>query len=88
MSLSKEDAAVIGRAIYNEKIRDTLGPEYRGKIVVIDIHSGDYEIADRDIEATMRLLKRHPNAFTWAERVGSRAPYRIGGGSIRLADRD
>ena len=45
--IASEDAAAIGRAIYNEKIRDTLGPEYLGKMVAIDIHSGDYEIADK-----------------------------------------
>ena len=86
--ITSEDAAAIGRAIYNEKIRDTLGPEYKGKIVVIDVNSGDYEIADKDIEATKRLLRRRPDAYTWAERVGSRAPYRIGGGGVRLANRD
>ena len=88
MTIDSKDAAAIGRAIYNEKICETLGPEYRGKIVVIDIHSGDYEIADKDIEATNRLLKRRPDAYTWAERVGSRAPYRIGGGGVRLVNCD
>ena len=43
MTIDNKDAAAIGRAIYNEKIRDTLGPEYLGKMVAIDIHSGDYE---------------------------------------------
>ena len=86
--ITSEDAAAVGRAVYNEKIRDTLGPEYKGKIVVIDVNSGDYEIADKDIEATNRLLRRRPDAYTWAERVGSRAPYRIGGGGVRLANRD
>ena len=42
------DVAATGRAIYNEKIRDTLGPEDKGKVVVIDVNSGDYEIADKD----------------------------------------
>ena len=88
MTISSEDAAAIGRAIYNDKIRDTLGPECLGKIVVIDVHSGDYEIGNRDIDVTNRLLKRRPDAYTWAERVGSRAPYRIGGGGIRLVNHD
>ena len=51
---ASEDAAATGRSIYNEKIRDTLGSECRSKIVVIDVHGGDYEIADKDIEATNR----------------------------------
>ena len=63
-------AKEIGKAIYNDKIKDTLGPEHKGKIVVIDIYSGDYEIGDKDSETTMRLRKRRPDAQTWAERVG------------------
>ena len=68
-------AIEVGKAIYNDKIKDTLGPEYKGKIVVIDIHSGDYEIGDTDLEANMRLLERRPNAYTWAEKVGYPAVY-------------
>ena len=63
-------AKEIGKAIYDDKIKDTLGPEHKGKIVVIDIYSGDYEIGDKDSETTMRLRKRRPDAQTWAERVG------------------
>ena len=78
MSDKKDDTAAIGRAIYNEKILPTLGPEYKGKVVVIDVNSGDYEIADKSLTATLRLLERRPDAFTWAERVGSPAPHRLG----------
>ena len=63
-------AREIGKAIYKDKIEDTLGPEYKGKIVVIDIYSGDYEIGDTDLETNMRLRARRPGAHTWAEKVG------------------
>ena len=83
MTVSSEDAAAIGRAIYKEKIRDTLGPEYRGKIVAIDMHSGDYEIADKGVDATMGLLARQPDAFIWRERVGFSAVHSMGGAGLR-----
>ncbi len=85
--IDSKDAAAIGRAIYNEEIRDTLGPEYRGKIVAIDVHSGDYEIADKGIDATVGLLARQPNAFIWRERVGFNAVHRIGGSSFKIIKR-
>ena len=78
MAFNQADAPAIGRAIYQEKIRPTLGPEHKGKVVVIDVKSGDYEIADNDLTATLRLYKRCPNAFTWAERVGYPAVYHLG----------
>ena len=78
MSDQKDDTAAIGRTIYNEKILPTLGPEHKGKVVIIDVKSGDYEIADKSLTATLRLLERRPDAFTWAERVGFPAPHRLG----------
>ncbi len=60
----------IGRAVYNQKIKDDLGPEFKGKIVAIDIYSGDYEISNNDLEAVTRLMERRPDAYMWMERVG------------------
>lgn len=69
MEFNGGNAPAIGRALYNDKIRPTLGPEHKGKVVVIDVKSGDYEIADRHITAAQQLRKRRPDAFTWGERV-------------------
>ena len=74
---SGDDAAIVGRAIYNEKILPTLGPEDKGKVVVIDVNSGDYEIADKHMTADTRLRERQPEAYTWAERVGFSAVHRM-----------
>ena len=77
MEFNKENTPAIGRAIYHEKIRPTLGPEHKGKIVVIEVKSGDYEIADRHIDADSKLRKRRPDAFTWEERVDVPNTYRV-----------
>ena len=80
MTDHKENAEEIGRAIYKSKILPSLQPEDKGKVVVIDIHSGDYEI-DRDEAAAMtRLFARRPRAYTWAKRVGHKAVYYMGSG--------
>ena len=72
------DQAAVGHAIYREKIRDTLGPDDQGKLVVIDTASGDYEIDTDHITALLRLRQRHPNARTWMERVGHPAAHHMG----------
>ena len=64
MVFNQEDAPAIGRAIYNEKILPTLGTEHKGKIVVIDVKSGDYEITDWHINADSKLRDLRPDAFT------------------------
>ena len=64
----------VGKARYAE-IRAEMEAEHWGKMVVIDVHSGDYEIGSDDLTASMRLLERHPEAMTWGERVGYPAAY-------------
>lgn len=79
--MEQTEAITKGQAIYNEKIRHIVeaDPSQKGRVVVIDVHTGEYEIADTDDEAYHRLLKRCPDAYTWAERVGYPAVYRFGG---------
>ena len=77
MAFCEDNAPAIGRAIYREKIHPNLGPEHKGKVVVIDVKSGDYEIADRHITAARRLRERRPDAFTWEERVDVPVTYRV-----------
>ena len=88
MTVTNEEAAVIGRGIYHEKIRHTLGPDCLGKVVAIDIHNGDYEIADKGIDSTMGLLARHPDAFIWRKRVGFNAVHSMGGAGLRRVNYD
>ena len=75
MEPTPEDTAAAGRKIY-ESIREEMEANHWGNLVVIDIHSGDYEVGEytgprSDMELTNRLLKRQPGAVTWAEKVGS-----------------
>ena len=79
--MEQTEAIIKGQEIYNEKIRHIVeaDPSQKGRVVVIDVHTGEYEIADTDEEAQRLLLKRCPDAYTWAERVGYPAVYRFGG---------
>ena len=71
MNAEKKGIAAVGRTMYQE-----LQSSHWGRMVVIDIDTGDYEIDD-DLTATLRLRKRNPGATTWGERVGYPAPYRM-----------
>ena len=78
MAVKNRDAAAIGREIYENRILPRMKPEDRGKVVVIDVKSGDYEIGYDDAAAMFSLLERRPDAFTWSERVGYPAVHRMG----------
>ena len=62
--------------MYRE-LRSELEASHWGRMVVIDVNTGDYEIDDDDLTATLKLRKRNPGAITWGERVGYPAPYRM-----------
>ena len=73
------DAAAVGKEIY-ERLRERLEAEEWGRVVVIDVKSGDYEIAENHLTAALRLRERRPGAYTWAERVGHPTVIRLGAG--------
>jgi hypothetical protein len=41
-----------------------------GKIISIDIDTGDYEIGDDILVTANRLLNKHKEAAIWSERIG------------------
>lgn len=67
---SKEEHARRGAELYERQVRSQVEAGNHGKIVAIDIDSGDYEVAEEAIAACDRLLERHPDAQIWCVRVG------------------
>ena len=68
-----------GMAIYREKIRPLVYPEQKGRMLVIDPESGDYEIADSAIVAADRLRERRPDALFFGLKIGYKASISFGG---------
>ncbi|MDA0839729.1 MAG: hypothetical protein O3B01_30690 [Planctomycetota bacterium] len=50
----------------------------QGKIVAIDIESGDFAVAEDVLEASEALLVRRPDAQTWFVRVGHQGVHNFG----------
>jgi hypothetical protein len=86
IDLNDQEIAHRGKAIYEKQVRAKVEIEENiGKIISIDIESGDYEI-DADLLTTCRRLQaRHENAVLWTERIGFNAVYTIGGTLTRIA---
>ena len=77
MVAQSENTALIGRSIYEARIREKVEPAEKGKLVVIDVNSGDFEVDVNEAEAWLRLIRRRPEAVIWVERVGYPAPYQM-----------
>jgi hypothetical protein len=82
---SKEEFARRGHEIYETQVRPQVEEDDRGKIVAIDIETGDFEVDKSEIAACERLEARHPNAQIWIVRIGSRHVRRFGERTRKLA---
>lgn len=76
---SKEEFARRGDAIYEANVRPNLKKKDDGKFVAIDIETGEYEIASKELTACDRLEARLADPQIWLMRVGSKFLYTFGG---------
>jgi hypothetical protein len=82
---SKEEFARRGDEIYETQVRSQVEAGNHGKIVAIDIETGDFEVDQSEIAACDRLEARRPEAQIWILRIGSRHVRRFGGRTRRTA---
>jgi hypothetical protein len=76
-----------GHALYENQLKQNVEQgENIGKIIAIDIESGDYEIDTDLLTAGFRLKARHPDAILWSERIGYNAVYALGAGTLARTD--
>ena len=79
--LSTKETARRGRDIYRRDIRHQVIDDHVGKIVTIDIESGQWALGNNDLESNEKLRAKCPEATElWAERVGYVAVGSIGAG--------
>jgi hypothetical protein len=58
------------RSVYEQLRLKVETAENIGKLIVIDVNTGDYEIDDLGIESSRLLKDRHPDAVLYALRIG------------------
>jgi hypothetical protein len=80
---SGEEAARRGTELYETKIRPLVEAGNIGRIVAIDIESGDYAVADEGYDACQPLFAKNPDAEIFAIRIGHVAVESLSGGDTR-----
>ena len=68
-----------GQALYDQTIRAQVEGENRGKFLILDVNTGEYEIDAEDLVASERLLARRADAVLFGVRIGFPTAYRLGG---------
>ena len=77
-----QETGRLGDEIYERDIRPKVEKTHHGKIVAIDVDSGDYAIGDVGVTTAERLLERRPDADIWCVKVGYRALRSFGAGAL------
>jgi hypothetical protein len=80
---SKEEMARRGQELYESDIRQQVEVGNEGKIVAIDIETGEFEVDENVVPATNRLFERYPDAQPWVIRIGHRAVDHFGARSLK-----
>ena len=80
-----EEVARLGNQIYQRDIRDKVMPQHKGKFLVLDIESGDYEIDEDDLSAEEVLRVRRPDGVLFGLRIGYTSAYTLAGRMVEDA---
>ena len=67
----------LGKEIYETRIRHLVEPHEHGKLLALDITTGDYVIARRLGQAAHELRQRNPQAVIHSVRIGHPTVYRF-----------
>src|SRR5689334_24138361 len=82
LSYPVEELARRGDELYERCIRAEVERDHYGRIVAIDVDTGDFGIGSDELAASDPLLSRHPDAQIWFVRVGSPFVHRFGAATV------
>ncbi len=68
-----------GNEIFKE-ISKEFEKDYRGKLVAIEVDSGDYFLGDTSVEANNKAREKYPGKVFFLGRIGYRAAFSFRGG--------
>ena len=84
--MTGEEVARRGQALYEAAIRSQVETaENIGKMVIIDVETGEYAIDPLGLEASDRLHAKHPGAALYGIRIGYNVAESLGGVLERVA---
>jgi len=84
--LSREEIGKRGEAMYEQSIRAQVETtENIGKMVIIDVETGDYEVDELGLESARHLQAKHPDAVLYGKRIGYDVAEALGGVMERVA---
>jgi len=81
---TSDEIAKRGQTLYDQKVRAKVEAGNKGKFLVLDIETGEYEMDANEMDALQRAKGKNSDAALYILRVGYSAAHRLGG-QFRLA---
>jgi hypothetical protein len=79
--LSREDVAIRAKQLYESRIHQEVEIEENiGKMVIIDIETGNYKVDKNGLRAADYLIEKNPNARLVGFKIGYNVAASFGGG--------
>jgi hypothetical protein len=80
----RDELARRAKDLYERRIRERVEADggNEGRFVAIDAESGDFEVANDVLGASVGLRRRRPEASVYLMRVGRPTAFRLGGRSL------
>lgn len=80
-----EEVVAVGLKLYGKRIRPVVEtPENIGKMLTLDVETGEYKIGSNSIEGAIELKQNRPMARLFTVRIGYDVGVSFGGLSERV----
>ena len=84
--LNRQEVCDLAKSLYASKIKEQVEiPENIGKMVIIDVGSGDYGVDKTGFGASKNIRSKHPDAQLFGIRIGYDVSATIGGSMKRTS---
>ena len=70
---NKNELVAKGQKVYETLLQEKLEPEYKGKVVAIEVESSDYFLGESVVEAAKKAREKYPEKMFYFAKVGYRA---------------
>jgi len=67
---TREEVVRRGKEIYERDIRPLVEADNQGRVVAIDVKTGEFELADNALTSSAQLRARLPEAVVFFMRIG------------------
>lgn len=76
--LTSDEIVRRGQLLYEQQIRAAVEADNRGKYLVLNVETGEYEMDNSELAAWRRAEAKAPDGAFFLLRVGFPAAYRLG----------